>query len=75
MPTPTRFEREYPDLFAALPANRRASVAAALTDDRLEHGDIHRADVELLVRNATENMSDEQYLAAVLDRLHVTAST
>ncbi len=73
MPTPTRFELEYPELFAALPENRRAGVAAALTDDRLEHGTVTRAQVELLVRSITENMSDAEYLAAVLNRVHIPA--
>ena len=64
----SRFERDYPDLFAPLTPERRQSVSAALNDDRLEHGDVDRAQVELLVRSVTENMSDEDYLAAVLDR-------
>lgn len=63
---PSRYELEYPELFAPLTAQRRATVSAALDDDRLEGGNISRADVELLVRSVTENMTDSEYLAATL---------
>lgn len=62
----SRYETEFPDLFARLPAEHVSSVVAALNSDRLEGGTVGRADVELLVRSVTENMTDDEYLAAVL---------
>jgi len=66
MATPTRYEVQYADLFEALTLEERASVSAALADDRLEGGDIRRDQVELLVRSVTESLSDSDYLDAVL---------
>ena len=63
----SRYELSYPELFAPLTPQRRATVSAALDDDRLEGGNIGRADVELLVRSVTENMTDAEYLAATLE--------
>lgn len=63
----SRYELAYPELFAPLTPQRRATVSAALDDDRLEGGNIGRADVELLVRSVTENMTDAEYLAATLE--------
>lgn len=66
MANPTRYETEYPDLFAPLSPERRASVSAALSDDRLEGGDIRRDQVELLIRGVTEPLTDDEYRDAVL---------
>lgn len=70
MSAASRFEALYPDLFAQLDPARRATVAAALTDDRLEHGETSRAQVELLVRSVTESMTDDEYRAAVLEHVN-----
>jgi hypothetical protein len=63
---PSRFETEFPDLFALLSADRRASLSAALADDRLELGTVTRAQVALLVQSITDDMTDAAYLDAVL---------
>lgn len=65
----TSYERTYPKLFAPLPADRRASVSAALVSDQLEHGEVSRDQVALLIRGVTEDMSDHEYLTAVLEHV------
>lgn len=62
----SRYEDQYPELFAQLPAERRSSVAAALASDELEHGAPTREQVALVIRSVTDNLSDAEYLAAVL---------
>jgi len=63
----SRYELEYAQLFAQLPPERRRSVAAALDDLRLEHVTVTHELVALMVRSITEDLTDEQYLAAVLE--------
>lgn len=69
--TQNRYEAAYPELFAGLPAEWREAVGAALTSDRLEHGDVSRDQVGLVIRSITETMTDEDYVAAVLDQVAV----
>ena len=70
--TPSRYETQFPDLFAQLPVDHQRSVAAALDDLRLEDVTVTRELVALMVRSIVEDLTDEQYLAAVLE---VTAAT
>ena len=65
--TRSRYETQFPHLFAQLPPVRPRSVAAALGDLRLEDVTITRELVALMVRSITENLTDEHYLAAVLE--------
>ena len=71
----TRYELAYPELFEPLTAARRASVTAALVSDQLEHGEVSRDQVALLIRSVTENMSDAEYLQAVLEHVAGSAAT
>jgi hypothetical protein len=66
MPTPSRHQVAYPDLYATMTAQQRASVDAALASDRLENGPAPRELVELVVRSTTESMSDSDYVDAVM---------
>ena len=69
MSTPSRYEVAFPDLYAPLTEQSRASVDAALASDRLENGPAPRELVELVIRSVTENMSDDEYTAAVLEHV------
>lgn len=69
MSTPSRYQVAFPDLYEPLTDLQRASVDAALASDRLENGPASRELVELVIRSATETLSDEQYLALVLEHV------
>ena len=72
VPTPSRFEVAFPELYAPLTDLQRASVDAALASDRLERGLATRELVELVILSATEQLDDEEYLALVLEHAVTT---
>ena len=69
MAAQSRHEVAFPDLYEPLTDLQRASVDAALASDRLENGPATRELVELVIRSATEQLSDEEYLALVLEHV------
>lgn len=73
MSTPSRYQVAFPDLYEPLTDLQRASVDAALASDRLENGPASRELVALVIRSATEQLSDEQYLALVLEHVAPTS--
>ncbi len=69
MAAQSRHEVAFPDLYKPLTDLQRASVDAALASDRLENGPATRELVELVIRSATEQLSDDEYLALVLEHV------
>ena len=62
----SRYELEFPDLFALLAEPHRSALIGSLDSDRLEGGTVTREGISLLVRCITENLSDEEFTAEVL---------
>ncbi len=56
---------DFADLFAAVPADEQGPLRAAIMDALAEGWAPTRADIELLVRDAREDLTDADFLVAV----------